>query len=192
VTWVHRFATHVEEAGRGRVVVVPLDVPAVFGKVRGTVNGFPYRSTIMKYGDTYYLGLNGELRNGAGVDAGDLVEIEMELDDAPREVDVPAELAAALDATPAARHAFDALSQEGRCDAHEKDQDALLERSDCPARLEVELDRVAEVVDVNALVAVVETAPVDVARRVTEGPEPICDRAPRLPQVVRVREARRH
>jgi hypothetical protein len=110
VTWVHRFATHVEEAGRGRVVVVPLDVPAVFGKVRGTVNGFPYRSTIMKYGDTYYLGLNGELRNGAGVDAGDLVEIEMELDDAPREVDVPAELAAALDATPAARHAFDALS----------------------------------------------------------------------------------
>jgi hypothetical protein len=102
----------------GRAVVVPLDVPALFGKVRapvrGTVNGFPYRSTIMRYGDTYYLGLNREIREGAGVDAGDVVTIEMELDDAPREVEVPEELAAALDAAPAARRTFDALSYTHR------------------------------------------------------------------------------
>jgi hypothetical protein len=82
--------------------------------VRGTVNGFPYRSTIMRYGDTYYLGLNREIREGAGVDAGDVVTIEMELDDAPREVEVPEELAAALDAAPAARRTFDALSYTHR------------------------------------------------------------------------------
>jgi bacteriocin resistance YdeI/OmpD-like protein/uncharacterized protein DUF1905 len=34
--------------------------------VRGTVNGAPFRSTIMKYGDAYYLGLNRELREAAG------------------------------------------------------------------------------------------------------------------------------
>jgi Bacteriocin-protection, YdeI or OmpD-Associated/Domain of unknown function (DUF1905) len=115
---VPTFEARVEELGRGRGVVVPLDVPALFGKVRapvrGTVNGFPYRSTIMRYGETYYLGLNREIRDGAVIDAGDVVTIEMELDDAPREVEVPEELAAALDAEPAARRAFDGLSYTHR------------------------------------------------------------------------------
>jgi uncharacterized protein DUF1905 len=106
------FDARVDEMGRGgRAVVVPLDVPALFGKVRapvrGTVNGFPYRSTIMRYGDTYYLGLNREVRHGAGIDAGHVVTVELELDDAPREVEVPEELAAVLEAAPAARRAFD-------------------------------------------------------------------------------------
>lgn len=64
----------------------------------------------MKYGDTYYLGLNKKTREGAGVDAGDLVHVEMELDDAPRVVEVPPELAVALDAAPDARERFDQLS----------------------------------------------------------------------------------
>jgi bacteriocin resistance YdeI/OmpD-like protein/uncharacterized protein DUF1905 len=113
------FDARVDEMGRGgRAVVVPLDVPALFGKVRapvrGTVNGFPYRSTIMRYGDTYYLGLNREVRHGAGIDAGHVVTVELELDDAPREVEVPEELAAVLEAAPAARRAFDALSYTHR------------------------------------------------------------------------------
>ena len=108
-----------EARGRGgRTVVVPLDVPALFGKVRapvrGTVNSFPYRSTIMRYGDTYYLGLNREVRERAGVDAGDCVAVEMELDDAPREVDVPDELARALGEDADARKAFGALSYTHR------------------------------------------------------------------------------
>lgn len=115
---MERFEATIEKLGRGRAVVVPLDVPALFGKVRapvrGTVNGFPYRSTIMRYGDTYYLGLNREIREGAGIEAGDSVVIEMELDDAPREVEVPAELAAALDEAPDARRAFDRLSYTHR------------------------------------------------------------------------------
>jgi Bacteriocin-protection, YdeI or OmpD-Associated/Domain of unknown function (DUF1905) len=119
VTPVERFEATVEARGRGgRVVVVPLDVPARFGKVRapvrGTVNGFPYRSTIMRYRDTYFLGLNREVREGAGVDAGDRIEVEMELDDVPREVDVPDELASALGVDPAARTAFESLSYTHR------------------------------------------------------------------------------
>lgn len=116
---MERFEATVEARGRGgRAVVVPLDVPALFGKVRapvrGTVSGFPYRSTIMRYGDTYYLGLNRDVREGAGVEAGDRVTIEMELDDAPREVEVPDELARALGENPDARASFEGLSYTHR------------------------------------------------------------------------------
>lgn len=116
---MERFEATVEEHGRGgRAVVVPLDVPAIFGKVRapvrGTVSGFPYRSTLMRYGDAYYLGLNREVREGAGVDAGDRVAIEMELDDAPREVEVPDELTSAFENAVDARAAFEALSYTHR------------------------------------------------------------------------------
>jgi hypothetical protein len=119
VTRVERFDATVEtRGGGGRVIVVPLDVPALFGKVRapvrGTVNGFPYRSRIMRYGGTYYLGLNSEVRQGAKVDAGDIATVEMELDDAPREVEVPRALAAALAAAPDARKTFDGLSYTHR------------------------------------------------------------------------------
>jgi hypothetical protein len=119
VTRVERFDATVEtRGGGGRVIVVPLDVPALFGKVRapvrGTVNGFPYRSRIMRYGGTYYLGLNSEVRQGAKVDAGDIATVEMELDDAPREVEVPRALAAALAAAPDARETFDGLSYTHR------------------------------------------------------------------------------
>jgi uncharacterized protein YdeI (YjbR/CyaY-like superfamily) len=58
--------------------------------------------------------LSAEHRAGAGVAAGDEVEVEIELDTAPREVIVPDELAAALDAEPAARATFDRLSYSNR------------------------------------------------------------------------------
>lgn len=112
-----RFEATVEPrgSGGGRAVVVPLDVPAVFGRaraaVRGTVAGAPFRSTIMKYGDTYYLGLNRELREAAGgIDAGDTVTVELEADDGPREVEVPADLRRALDSDPDVAAFYDGLS----------------------------------------------------------------------------------
>ena len=54
--------------------------------------------------------LSAENRDGAGVAAGDPVNVTIELDDAPREVEVPADLAKALKAAPGARKTFDALS----------------------------------------------------------------------------------
>ncbi len=68
----------------------------------------------MRYGATYYLGLNREVRVGAGVDAGDSVAVEMELDDAPREVVVPRDLELALAEAPDARATFEALSYTHR------------------------------------------------------------------------------
>jgi hypothetical protein len=117
---VHRFEAPLEsEAGeRATSIVVPLDVPAVFGRarapVRGSINGFPFRSTIAKYGDRYYLPVNAALRDEAGVGAGETVEIEVERDDEPRVVEAPADLRAALDRDPEAARFFDGLSYTHR------------------------------------------------------------------------------
>ena len=75
-----------------------------------TINGYTYRSTVAVYGGEYMLPVSAEVRAGAGVAAGDELDVDLELDTAPRVVEVPADLAAALDAEPAALGAFDALS----------------------------------------------------------------------------------
>jgi hypothetical protein len=94
---------------------VPPEIVTSFGsgkkpKVVVTVNGYSYRSTVAAYGDVYMLPLSAERRVAAGVKAGDIVEVVLELDTAPRTVEIPAELAVSLDAQPGARQAFEALS----------------------------------------------------------------------------------
>ena len=81
---------------------VPPEVVAALGTgkrppVRVTIGGHTYRSTVAAYGDVFMLPLSAENRMAAGVAAGDEIEVELELDTAPREVTVPADLAAALD-----------------------------------------------------------------------------------------------
>ncbi len=79
-------------------------------KVTVTLHGYTYRSTVAAYGDLFMLPLSAEHRTAAGVQAGDQVEVTIELDLAPRVVEIPADLAAALAAKPGATAAFDALS----------------------------------------------------------------------------------
>ena len=93
---------------------IPAEAVAALGKgkkppVRVTIRGYTYRSTVAAYGDVFMLPLSQEHRTGAGVQAGDQVEVTLELDEEPRTVDVPNDLAAAL-AAAGAREAFDALS----------------------------------------------------------------------------------
>lgn len=78
--------------------------------VRATVNGYTYRTTVAPMGGRHLLSVSADVRAAAGVAAGDVVEVALVVDTEPREVTVPADLAAALDAVPAARRAFDALS----------------------------------------------------------------------------------
>ncbi len=110
----HRFETVLQAEDGGVFLEVPLDVPAIFGKarapVRGTINGHPFRSTIAVYGGRSYLPVRRDLRDAAGVAAGDAVVIELEADDQPRTVDPPPDLAAALAADPEAGAAFEGLS----------------------------------------------------------------------------------
>lgn len=96
-------------------IVVPPDVVEALGSgkkpaVNVEINGYKYRSSIAVRGDLYMIPLSAEHRNGAGVSAGDDVNVSLSLDTAPREVEVPADLAQLLDTTPAAKVAFEALS----------------------------------------------------------------------------------
>ncbi|MFI5042267.1 MAG: YdeI/OmpD-associated family protein [Acidimicrobiales bacterium] len=79
-----------------------------------TVNGFTYRSTVAVMGGVYMVGLSGERRAATGVAGGDIVDVDIELDTAPRELDVPADFAAALAAEPAAKATFEALSYSNK------------------------------------------------------------------------------
>jgi hypothetical protein len=105
-----RFTAKLED----RYVIVPLDVRALWGEARppvaGTVNGVPFRTRLAVYGGQTVLGLTNAIRAQAGVHAGDEVEVVIDRDDAPREVEVPPALQAALDGDPQARAAFDRLS----------------------------------------------------------------------------------
>jgi hypothetical protein len=79
-------------------------------KVRVTINGFSYRSSVGSMGGRAMLPVSAQIRDGAKIAAGDEVEVDVELDDAPREVSVPDDVAAALARAPGARAAFDQLS----------------------------------------------------------------------------------
>jgi hypothetical protein len=111
-----RFSTTVELGGKTATgMEVPPEVVEALGAgkkpaVRVTVGGHTYRSTVASMGGRFLLPLSAERRAAAGVAAGDRIEVDVELDTEPRTVEVPADLTAALDAEPAARARFDALS----------------------------------------------------------------------------------
>ena len=109
-----RFIAKLGERG----VVVPGDPKEEFGGARaplaGTVNGTPFRGRLMVYGGVTYLGFRKEIRDAAGIAEGDDVEVDIERDDAPREVEVPEALASALARDPDAKSAFEALAFTNR------------------------------------------------------------------------------
>lgn len=82
--------------------------------VRITIRGYCYRNTVAVMGGEYLVGVSAEHRAGAGVAGGDVVDVDIELDTAPREVSVPDDFARALDAEPDARRTFEALSYSNR------------------------------------------------------------------------------
>ncbi len=115
-----RFRTTIQQNGKTAMgFEVPPDAVEALaaGKrppVTVTINGYTYRNTVAVMGGTYMIGVSADHRGPAGVTGGDEVDIELELDTAPREVTVPPELQAALDADPAAQATFDKLSYSNR------------------------------------------------------------------------------
>lgn len=79
-------------------------------RVRVTVGDHTYQSTVAVYGSAFMLPLNATNRAAAGVRAGDVVDVAVVLDTTDRKVDVPDDLAKALEFQCGARAAFDALS----------------------------------------------------------------------------------
>ena len=107
---VERFTAKLVERG----IEMPFESRALFGEarppVRGTVNGVPFRSRLMVYGGVTWFGLRNELRREAGLSDGDSVDVEIERDHAPREVEVPPELASALASDTVAAGVYESLS----------------------------------------------------------------------------------
>jgi len=110
-----RLTAELLRRGPAAAVVLDDEQVAVIGEgskrfpVQATINGYTWRSTVVRMRGEFLLGLSREVREGAGVEAGDTVEAEISLDTAPREVQVPQALASALQADSAAAAAFDAL-----------------------------------------------------------------------------------
>jgi Bacteriocin-protection, YdeI or OmpD-Associated/Domain of unknown function (DUF1905) len=82
--------------------------------VKATINGYTWRSTVAVMGGEYWLGVSKEVRRNAGCEAGQEVDLTLELDTEERVLEVPADFAAALDAEPEARRFFDSLSYSNR------------------------------------------------------------------------------
>jgi len=93
----------------------PFDVTAIFHRkgrvpVRGTINGFPFRSSLMNMGDGHMMVINAQMRAGAGCKAGDTVTFLMELDDDKRTVELPTYLKKIIAADPKAKEFWSKLS----------------------------------------------------------------------------------
>jgi hypothetical protein len=114
------FTARIENAGGGGAFVqVPFDVEQAFGskrtKVKATIDGMPYRGTLVRMGAEYHvLGVLKEIRAKIGKDFGDEVTIVVQLDAEPRIVDVPPDLAEALEGDAKARAAFEKLAYSHR------------------------------------------------------------------------------
>jgi hypothetical protein len=115
-----RFRTTIQQSGKTATgIQVPEEVIEALGSgkrpaVKVTINGYTYRSTVAVMGGVYMVGVNAENRAGAGVAGGDEVDVDIDLDTAPREVSMPTDFAAALDTEPEARRTFDGLSYSNK------------------------------------------------------------------------------
>lgn len=113
-----RFDTTLLLIGNNTGIEVPPEVidELAAGKrppVNVTVNGFEYRSTVAVMGGKYLIAFSSDKRAATGLKGGEQISVELTLDTAPRTVEVPDDLAAALDAA-GARAAFDKLSPSAR------------------------------------------------------------------------------
>jgi Bacteriocin-protection, YdeI or OmpD-Associated/Domain of unknown function (DUF1905) len=79
-------------------------------KVAVTIKGYTFRTSIARMGGRFLLGVSAERRAEAGVSAGDVLDVEVVLDNAPREVEMPEDFAAALAADPVAAAFWETLS----------------------------------------------------------------------------------
>ncbi|WP_097970720.1 YdeI/OmpD-associated family protein [Streptomyces sp. gb14] len=110
-----KFSTTMFQSGNNTGIEVPGDVVEALGAgrrppVNVTVNGYAYRSTIAPMGGQYLIPFSSDKRKATGIGGGDAIEVELTLDTAPRTVEPPEDLAAALAAAPGAAEAFAALS----------------------------------------------------------------------------------
>jgi hypothetical protein len=119
---------------------VPFDVKEVFGKARApvkvSINGYQYRWTIAVYGGKYFVGIRRSHREAAGVELGQTVSVILELDEAPRIVEVPPELEAIFAKKAKLRAAWGKLSY-----THQKEHAQAIREAKKPETRERRLEK---------------------------------------------------
>lgn len=97
-----RFRTTILQAGKTATgTQIPDEIVAKLGAgkrppVKVTIKGHTYRSTVAPMGGVFMVGVSAGNREAAGVAGGDTVQVDIELDSAPREVSVPSDFAKQL------------------------------------------------------------------------------------------------
>jgi hypothetical protein len=109
-----RFQSTLEKSGSKTVLPIPFHPDDVWGvkprhHVTGSVNGHKVRGALVAKGDRFCLSLGAAWRRDNGLDAGDAVEAEL-WPEGPQSADLAPDIAAALDASPAARAFFEGLA----------------------------------------------------------------------------------
>jgi len=113
---VIRFTTQLRAHGPAVAIVLNATQVADVGEgakrfpVVATVDGYTWRTSVARMGGEFRVGLNRAVWHGAGVESGQQVHVVLELDLAPRTVEVPDALAAALATDPRAKAAFERMS----------------------------------------------------------------------------------
>lgn len=139
------FKTTLELMGKTATgIVVPPEVVEQLGAgkkppVKVTINKHTYRTTIAVMGGRFLMVVNAQDRAASGVAAGDAISVTLVLDSEPRTVEVPSDLAQALQANPAAKAAFDKLSY-----SHRKEHVRAMEDAKAP---ETRLRRLAKTME---------------------------------------------
>ncbi|MDY0908631.1 YdeI/OmpD-associated family protein [Microbacterium sp. CFBP9034] len=113
-----RFETTLLLSGNNTGIEVPPEILEQLGAgkrpaVNVTVNGYEYRSTIASMGGKFLIPFSSDKRAATGLEGGDAIEVELSVDTAPRTVELPDDLAAALGEA-GVRDAFDTLAPSAR------------------------------------------------------------------------------
>jgi hypothetical protein len=139
-----RFETTMTLVGNNTGIEVPPEVIEALGAgrkppVKVTVNGYEYRNTVAVMGGKYMISFSSDKRAATGIEGGDPIVVDLELDTSPRTVGVPDDLAAALDAAPGAREAWERLAP-----SHKKAHVTAVESAKAP---ETRQRRIAKAVE---------------------------------------------
>ncbi len=110
-----KFKAQIIPSGNATAVEVPESVMKTLGQearpaITITINGHSWRSRVARMRGSILIGINAANRKASGVNEGDVITINVELDTAPREVELPPDLAAALAKSKKAAAAFAALA----------------------------------------------------------------------------------
>jgi len=114
-----KFQTTLHQTGNNTGIEVPPELVEELGggkraAVKVTVNGYAYPSTIASMGGRFLIPFSSDKRAATGLAGGDPIEVELELDTAPRIIEPTPDLAEALAANPAAAAAWERLAPSHR------------------------------------------------------------------------------